>query len=483
MASDATRGQAQAHGRVNTRSRGRPTVDGSFEDLITLDIDNPSNASVSSSNDEIPASVEVQEKRGRQLSLKARENEATKAGKDAEAAMRRRRTSVSTGPVSTKEFNMLYDLVSKVFDELVNVGKEIDTVRSELTTVRSELKAVSGELKTAQSTTEHVRDKVNDLEGRFNDVIQQVGTVQKGVNSISTTTASYASKVSSGLALPTSAATTPSSALTGMRSVATGASASTLAKRKLLHLSLKNVKDGISSVVNLTDHTTLRTRIHESWDQNPRTAGIRMNLLQISNDLVKIGLSAEDEARVRNSPEWISSHFEGATIKEPQWYPVKIDRVPKSISMDAQKPQELRGNINTIFGAENNVKVMQMRNMGAWRDTAKFHSMVVFLASEEDKDKIMTATEVTLGGHTVFAREYVRVKTPSRCWNCQSFGHRSDRCTKKAKCVRCGSVDHHGKDCQSAQPHCANCGEGHEASDPVCRTYVKEKRGLQAQVQ
>lgn len=475
MASDATRGQPQAQGRVNTRSQGRPTVNGSFEDLITLDTENPGNDGISSSDDETPAFIEVQGKRGRQLSQKARETEAATAGKDIEVTMRRRRTSASIGPVSTKEFNMLYNLVSKVFDELVNMGKEI-------VTVRSELKAVSSELKTTQSTTEHVRDKVDNLEGRFNNVIQQVGTVQKGVNSISTTTASYASKVSSGLVLPTSAATTPSSAMTGVRSVATGASASTVAQRKLLHLTLKNVKDGIASVVDLTDHTTLRTRIHESWDQNPRTAGIRMNLLQISNDLVKIGLSAEEETRVRNSPEWISSHFEGATIKEPQWHPVKIDRVPKSISIDAQKPQELRGDINTIFGAENNVKVMQMRNMGAWRDTAKFHSMVVFLASEEDKNKIITATEVTLGGYTVFAREYVRVKTPSRCWNCQSFGHRSDKCTKKAKCVRCASEDHHGKDCQSAQPHCANCGGEHEASDPVCRTYIKEKRGLQVQV-
>ena len=203
--------------------------------------------------------------------------------------MRGRRTLISTGPASTKEFDMLYKLVSRVFDELVNVRKEIDTVRSEL--------------KTSQAMTEHVRDKVDVLEGRFNDVIQQVGTVQKGVNSINTTTASYASKVSSGLVVTSSAATTLSSAITGLRSVGTGASAGTLAQRKLLLVSLKNLKRDVTSVVNFSDYTTVRTRIHESWDQHPRTAGIRMNLLQISNDVVKIGLSAEEEARVRNSPE------------------------------------------------------------------------------------------------------------------------------------------------------------------------------------
>ncbi len=51
---------------------------------------------------------------------------------------------------------MLYKLVSKVFDELVNVRKEIDTVRSEI-------KAVSGELKTAQSTTELATREIFDF--------------------------------------------------------------------------------------------------------------------------------------------------------------------------------------------------------------------------------------------------------------------------------------------------------------------------------
>ena len=473
MASNATGGQEQTQRRVNTRSRGRLTVNRSSENLLVLDVENPSNTTVNSTNDEVPVHVEGREKRGRQLSQKARENEAAMAGPDVEAIVRKRGTSTSTGPISTVEFNMLYTLVSKVFNELANVGKEIDMMRSELKIVRSDLK-------TTQATTEHLRDKMNNMEGRFNDVIQQVGTVQKAVNSINTTTASYASVVASGLVSRASAATTPTSAMTGLRSVATGASAGTLAQRKLLLVSLKNLKPDLTSVINFSDYTTLRARIHESWDHHPRTAGIRMNLLQISNDLVKIGLSAEEEARVRNTPEWISSHFEGATIKEPQWYPVKIDRVPKAISMDAQKPQQLRSNIDSIFSDENKVKAMRVRSMGAWRESAKFHSMVVFVASEEDKNKIMTATEVTLGGHTVFAREYTRVKTPNRCWTCQSFGHRSDKCSKKAKCVRCASEDHQGKDCNSPQPHCANCGGIHEASDAACRMYIKEKMDLQA---
>lgn len=206
-----------------------------------------------------------------------------------------------------------------------------------------------------------------------------------------------------------------------------------------------------------------------------------MNLLHISSGMIKIGLSSEEEIRVRNSPEWISSHFEGATVKEPRWHPVKIDRVPNSVSMDAQKAQQLRSDINTIFGSENSVKVMQRRSMGAWREeTAQYHSMVVFVASEEDSNKLLSAMEVTLGGHTVFAREYVQVRTPVRCWSCQSFGHRSDKCTKKARSVRCASEEQRGNDCCSSQPHCANCGGVHEASDAACRIYIKEKADLQA---
>lgn len=249
---NATRGLAQVQRRVSTRIQARSVVQEPVEDPFTLDTDEPSNISDGSCNNNTITVVTVQEKRDCQLLQKARVNETSTAAKLPEVAVRGRMTSIAAGPASRKEFDVLYKLVSKVLDELVNVRKEINAVRSEL--------------KTTQTTTEHVRDKVDNLEGRFNDVIQQVGTVQKGVNSINTTTASYASKVSSGLALPPSAATTPSSAMTGLRSVATGASAGTLAQRKLLLISLKNIKHDLTSVVNFSDYTSLRTRIHESWD-------------------------------------------------------------------------------------------------------------------------------------------------------------------------------------------------------------------------
>lgn len=152
MAPGATKGLAQAHERVNTRSQSRFHIDEPSEDLIVLDSESLTNPNVCGSNDATAAFAfgEVQEKRYRQPSQKARENGAAMEAQDVEAPIRKTRSSVSSGPVSSKEFNMLYNLVSKVFAELVNARREIDTVRSEL--------------KTAQSTTEHVRDKVNTLE-------------------------------------------------------------------------------------------------------------------------------------------------------------------------------------------------------------------------------------------------------------------------------------------------------------------------------
>ena len=60
-----------------------------------------------------------------------------------------------------------------------------------------------------------------------------------------------------------------------------------------------------------------------------------------------------------------------------------------------------------------------------------------------------------------------------RCFNCNKFGHTSQRCKTKAKCQRCGK-DKHEEQCDGPQI-CSNCNGPHAASAKECPVWKKEK--------
>ena len=58
------------------------------------------------------------------------------------------------------------------------------------------------------------------------------------------------------------------------------------------------------------------------------------------------------------------------------------------------------------------------------------------------------------------------VPNPLRCFNCNKFGHTSQRCKTTVKCQRCGK-DKHEEQCDGPQI-CSNCNGPHAASAKEC---------------
>jgi hypothetical protein len=73
-------------------------------------------------------------------------------------------------------------------------------------------------------------------------------------------------------------------------------------------------------------------------------------------------------------------------------------------------------------------------------------------------------------------RDYI--PNPLRCFNCQQYGHPSDKCRRQGQCANCGSIDHsHNKSDPCKQPaHCVNCKQDHPAYDKNCPIWIKEKQ-------
>ena len=73
---------------------------------------------------------------------------------------------------------------------------------------------------------------------------------------------------------------------------------------------------------------------------------------------------------------------------------------------------------------------------------------------------------------------YLNVETfvpnPLRCFNCQRFGHSSDRCKNEKVCFRCGSENCSEEVCKE-EPKCVNCNNNHPSSSKQCSVWLKEK--------
>ena len=74
------------------------------------------------------------------------------------------------------------------------------------------------------------------------------------------------------------------------------------------------------------------------------------------------------------------------------------------------------------------------------------------------------------------------IPNPTRCFQCQKFGHGKQSCRSHAKCYRCSEDDHDGLTCDKPIK-CANSNLDHMSSSKECPVYLKEKQIQQIKVE
>lgn len=80
--------------------------------------------------------------------------------------------------------------------------------------------------------------------------------------------------------------------------------------------------------------------------------------------------------------------------------------------------------------------------------------------------------------------EYLRFKVreytpePMRCYVCQGFGHKSDKCTRQqTKCSKCAGT-HKYTECTNSDLLCVNCKGNHSSASKLCPKYIETKKVL-----
>lgn len=79
---------------------------------------------------------------------------------------------------------------------------------------------------------------------------------------------------------------------------------------------------------------------------------------------------------------------------------------------------------------------------------------------------------INVGPYRMKVDQYIA--NPTRCFQCQKFGHGKQSCRGHAKCYRCSEEGHDGLTCDKPVK-CSNCNLDHMSSSKECPVYLKER--------
>ena len=87
-------------------------------------------------------------------------------------------------------------------------------------------------------------------------------------------------------------------------------------------------------------------------------------------------------------------------------------------------------------------------------------------------DQPTPPTTIKCGYLNIKVEDYI--PTPMRCYTCQKFGHKSNKCSSQPSCGICSQKGHPTEGCKKA-PHCTNCAGDHPAFSKKCPRFIEEK--------
>ena len=218
----------------------------------------------------------------------------------------------------------------------------------------------------------------------------------------------------------------------------------------------------------LTNPAAARKALEESFQQSERLRGTKLAGMDMGASHIKLFFKNGEEKNFHDVfQQWSQQHMPGATIAGLQWYPVKVDRIPKHHALSSET-NEVTEFATASFGRENGVSPVRMRRLGPIKESAMHCSVVVDFERREDATKLLAAEEVLFQGITVYAKPYARPQTPRQCKKCWQFTHSTMKCPRMEEHPVCRSCAGSHEDCKTPTPTCTNCGGSHRADNRRC---------------
>jgi hypothetical protein len=111
----------------------------------------------------------------------------------------------------------------------------------------------------------------------------------------------------------------------------------------------------------------VKRRLRQAFDSHPATSVVPITGLSKKGEIgtsYRIHISdKEDIKKVKGHKDWLTSHFEGAKMKEDNEYLVVVDRVDKETICDESKT-EIRPTAHEEIRKENGISISKIRFLG-----------------------------------------------------------------------------------------------------------------------
>ncbi|KAH9203832.1 hypothetical protein DL95DRAFT_472038 [Leptodontidium sp. 2 PMI_412] len=128
---------------------------------------------------------------------------------------------------------------------------------------------------------------------------------------------------------------------------------------------------------------TVRRRVNEALKGKGITC---LGVNSKGNGRYRLLFHGDDVDKVRRDDTWLRTHFD--TLYGEQWYPMRVDRVYHEVATDEVGC--------TLFGRLNGVKVHKMRWLGNVSVDKEYRSMVIYLDTKEEVDRLLAEMTVTM---------------------------------------------------------------------------------------
>ncbi|KAH6704098.1 hypothetical protein BKA61DRAFT_617851, partial [Leptodontidium sp. MPI-SDFR-AT-0119] len=325
-------------------------------------------------------------------------------------------------------------------EELKVEQRTLMTQNRELQAVNHELKAGNEELKTHTKALieelAEVKTQLAETRAQLADVISISGSFTRIGSTGESPAPSYASVLtgsegSTGGPPPqtyASVLTKSTNASSSISQHAAGAAPShTRSRGSILPgmtIDTRRMKD--KTVITVDNISDTEKRIKALIHATNALKDVQVVGIQVRGQNVRVLTSTEKEAALlRANDKWVNQVFEGARTRGEDWHPVKIDDVVKA-SVVNDDGYTIKESFAERFCMENGATAV-MKAFWLSKGNKRTGSMAVFLASEEEAQRMISNRLVKVGGQIAFAGEFQRVARPARCYNCNQYGHYQSR--------------------------------------------------------
>ncbi len=371
------------------------------------------------------------------------------------------------------------EMNSTVTSLKASVDDTMVVLRSDLATANKLVATVNGKLDNAERERDELKEKVDKLATTINTMGSDILLTKAALTSLSASSTavftdpanaasppiSYASALARSIN-PSSSATQPkaTSSSTGLASTTPPG----------ITIDTSRMRDKNESIFSNTNET--ERKIQEAITAQSATKDVKIKGIQVRDRNIRVLTGAErDAALLRVNDGWVNRLFEGARSRGEDWYPVKIDDAVRT-AVVKEDGFSVRDDFAQSFCEVNGFTGIKK---AYWlsKGNKRTGSMVVHLPSAEEANRAINERMVKIGGQIAFVSEYHKMARPTRCYNCNQYGHVRARCSNPTLCGKC-SGGHNSDDCIGTEKRCPACNGPHTVMDPGCPVYLREKANL-----